>query len=205
MVLTSIAFGAFDAQTGARQRRYFSVYYTHHGAFERHEMTVIVKSEGEKSPSYGWLQFEKAGMKELQKLATKAPMAMAVLLYLTTNMSRTNAIAVSQKAIASNAGISLRAVTSAIKLLAEHRFIEVIKVGGLSIFRVNTRLAWQGNRGERYAHFTAEIIAMESEQPAGMIDFNEPLKSVPVLHGGERLLVGNEPIEPPDQQEMELP
>jgi Firmicute plasmid replication protein (RepL) len=168
-------------------------------------MTVIVKTEGEKSASYGWLQFEKSGMKELQKLATKAPMAMAVLLYLTSNMSRTNAIAVSQKAIAANAGISLRAVTGAIKLLGDHRFIEIIKVGGLSVFRINTRVAWQGNRGERYAHFTAEIIAMESEQQKGMIDFDAPLKSVPVLHEGERLLVGNEATDPPDQQEMELP
>jgi hypothetical protein len=169
------------------------------------KMSVIVKSEGDKSPSFGWLQFEKAGIKELQKLAARAPMAMSVLLYLTSNMSRTNAIAVSQKAIAANGGMSLRAVTGAIKLLSDHRFIEVIKVGGLSVFRVNTRVAWQGNRGERYAHFTAEIVAMESEQPKGMIDFDAPLKSVPVLHEGERLLVGNEPLDPPDQQEMELP
>jgi Fe2+ or Zn2+ uptake regulation protein len=170
-----------------------------------HEMTAIIKAEGEKTPSFGWLQFEKAGLKELQKLASKAPMAMSVLLYLASNMSRTNAIAISQKALAANAGISLRAVAGAVKLLNEHQFIETIKVGGMSVYRINTRVAWQGNRGERYAHFTAEIVAIESEQASGSIDNAKPLKSVPVLHEGERLLVGNEPLDPPDQQEMDLP
>jgi hypothetical protein len=167
--------------------------------------TAIVKTEGDKPPTFGWLQFEKKGLQELQKLAIKSPSAMGVLIYLTNNMSRTNALAVSQGAIAKQVGISLRSAMSAVKTLTEHNFIEVIKVGNLGVYRVNTRLAWQGNRGERYAHFTAEIIAFESEQSPKTIDNETPLKPVPQMAAGERLLVGNEPIDPPDQQEMELP
>ena len=57
------------------------------------KMAVVVKTEDEKPATFGWLQFEKKGLGELRKLATKAPTAMSVLLYLAQNMSRTNAIA----------------------------------------------------------------------------------------------------------------
>jgi Fe2+ or Zn2+ uptake regulation protein len=112
---------------------------------------------------------------------------------------------VSQAVIAKKVGVSLVSVNRAIKLLDDHRFIEVVKVGNLCIYRVNTRVAWQGHRGERFAYFTADVIAFEQEQPTELDDNKEPLKQVPVLQEGERVLVGNEPIEPPDQQEMELP
>jgi hypothetical protein len=64
---------------------------------------------------------------------------------------------------------------------------------------------WQGNRGERYAAFGADIVAIESEQDPVTMDKTEPLKAVPHLVEGERLLVGNEPIDPPDQGELNLP
>ena len=77
---------------------------------------------------------------------------------------------------------------------------------GATVYIVNSRVAWQGNRGERYAYFGADIMAIESEQDKSTtIDDTTPLKRVPYLVEGERLLVGNEPIDPPDQQEMELP
>jgi len=168
-------------------------------------MTTLLKTEGDKPNTFGWLQFEKKGLNELRKLSTKSPMAMTVLLYLATNMSRTNAIAISQKAISKNAGISLRAVAGAVKILNEHNFLETIKVGNLSIYRINTRLAWQGNRGERYAHFTADIIAIEEEQTGGTIENMTPLNSVPVSVDNERIYVQNNEIDPPDQHELDLP
>lgn len=166
---------------------------------------AVVKGEESKPNTFGWLQFEKKGLQELQKLAIKSPSAMGVLIYLTNNMSRSNALAISQAAIASQVGISVRSAAGAIKILTAHNFIEVIKVGNLGVYRVNSRLAWQGNRGERYAHFIAEIIAVESEQDPKVFEENATLKPVPLLGDSERLHVTNEPIEPPDQQEMDLP
>jgi hypothetical protein len=106
--------------------------------------------------------------------------------------------------MAEKVGIGRQAISTAIKLLSEHKFIEVVKVSNLCIYRVNTRVAWQGNRGARYAHFMADVIAVESEQ-SRIVDDEIPLKRVPVLDVGERILIGNEPIDPPDQQEIELP
>lgn len=166
--------------------------------------SAIVKTEDSRPSTFGWLQLEKKVGQELQKLAVKHPAAMGTLLYLANNMGRNNALAVSQAVIAKKVGISLVSVSRAIKLLDNHRFIEVVKVGNLCIYRVNTRVAWQGNRGERFAYFTADVIAFEREQ-SYELDSKDPLKQVPVLDAGERLFVGNEAIDPPDQQEMELP
>jgi hypothetical protein len=165
---------------------------------------AVVKTEDADANTFGWLQFEKKGLHELQRLAIKSPSAMGTLMYLANNMSRTNALAISQAVIAKKVGISVRSVAGAIKLLSDHRFIEVVKVGNMAIYRINTRLAWQGKRGERFAHFTADIVAVESEQSPELFE-DYGLKSVPQLMGGERVLVSNEQIDPPDQQEMELP
>lgn len=167
-------------------------------------MKAIIKSDNSKDASYGWLQFEKKGIQELKKLALRAPMAMGVLLHLVNNMGRSNALAISQSAIAKQLGISVRAVAGAVATLASHNFIEVVKVGNMNVYRINSRVAWQGNRGERFAVFNAEIVAYEEEQPEGF-DSLPPLKPVPQLGEGERLLVGNELIDPPDQGELELP
>ena len=167
-------------------------------------VNAVVPLEKEKTPSFGWLQFEKKAVGELQKLAITSPTSMGTLMYLLNHMSRSNALVVSQKAIAKELGISLKSVGNSIKLLTDHNFIETIKVGNTSIYRVNSRVAWQGNRGERFAYFGADVIALENEQDRE-IDGRPPLKTVPVLHEGERLLVGNEPIDPPDQGELNLP
>ena len=167
-------------------------------------VTAVVPLEKEKPNTYGWLQFEKKALKELQTLAIKSPAAMGCLMYMVNRMSRSNALVVSQQAIADELGIKRESVNRAIRYLSEHNFIEVIKAGGTSVYRVNTRVAWQGIRGERFTHFTADVIALEVEQ-INPIDDLPPLKSVPQLKEGERLLVGNEEVDPPDQGELTLP
>jgi hypothetical protein len=165
---------------------------------------AVVKTEEDQPATFGWLQFEKKGLQELRKLSLRAPTAMAVLLYLATEMSRSNALAVSQGVIAGKVGISIGSVNRAIKTLVEHNFIEVIKVGNLGVYRVNTRVAWQGVRGKRFAYFSAEILAIESEQDREIDDL-PPLKPVPQGAEGGRLLGGIEAMEPLDQQELSVP
>lgn len=167
-------------------------------------VNAVVPLEKEKPNTYGWLQFEKRAMKELEVLAVKSPAAMGTLMYMVNRMSRTNALVVSQKAIAKALGLSLKSIGNSVKLLTDHHFIQTIKVGNTSIYVVNSKVAWQGERGARYAAFGADVIAIESEQSFDLDDIT-PLKTVPKLHQGERLLVGNEPTDPPDQGELHLP
>ena len=158
-----------------------------------------------KPSGFGWLQFEKKRPSGTQKLAIRSPAAMGTLLYLVNNMSRSNALVVSQTAIAAGIGAKRESVNRALKYLREHNFIQSVKAGGATVYVVNSKVAWQGNRGERYAAFGADVLAIEAEQEQDLIDDPRPLKSVPKLIEGERLLVGNEPIDPPDQGELELP
>ena len=167
-------------------------------------MVNAVVPLGEKPSTFGWLQFEKKALKSLQELAIKSPAAMGTLMYMVNRMSRSNALVVSQQAIATELGIKRETVNKAIRFLVDHNFVQVIKAGGNSVYVVNSRVAWQGERGARYAAFGADVIAIESEQTSNLDDAT-PLKSVPKLYDGERLLVGNEEIDPPDQGELNLP
>lgn len=167
-------------------------------------VNAVVPLEKDKPPTFGWLQFEKRAIKELQNLAMKSPASMGTLMYMVNRMSRSNALVVSQQAIATELKCSRVTVNGAIRFLVNHNFVQVIKAGGSSVYVVNSRVAWQGERGARYAAFGADVIALETEQ-AGELDDLPPLKSVPKLHEGERLLVGNEKIDPPDQGELMLP
>lgn len=167
-------------------------------------VNAVIPLGKDKPNTYGWLQFEKKALKELQDLAMRSPASMGTLMYMVNRMSRSNALVVSQQAIATELKCSRVTVNGAIRFLADHNFIQVIKAGGSSVYVVNSRVAWQGERGARYTAFGADVIAFESEQP-GSLDDLQPLKSVPKLYEGERLLVGNEEIDPPDQGELELP
>jgi hypothetical protein len=170
----------------------------------RTHMVNAVVPLGEKPNTFGWLQIEKKAAAELQRLAMKSPAATGTLMYMVNHMSRSNALVVSQKAIAEEIGTTRETVNKAIRYLADHNFIQIIKAGGNSVYVVNSRVAWQGDRGARYAAFGADVIAIESEQDRSIDDL-PPLKSVPQLRQGERLLVGNEPVDPPDQGELDLP
>lgn len=165
---------------------------------------VVPLSPAEKTPTFGWMQFEKKAMKEMQDLAMRSPPAMGALMYMVRRMSRSNALVVSQQAIATDLKTSRQTVNAAIRFLVEHNFIQVVKAGGSTVYVVNSRVAWQGDRGARFAAFGADVIAIESEQTTDLDDIR-PLHKVPVLFDGERLLVGNEEMPPPDQGELELP
>lgn len=167
-------------------------------------VNAIVPLKKDKPATFGWLQFEKKALGELTKLSMASPAAMATVMYLVNHMSRSNAIVVSQQAIAEGIGAKRETVNRALRYLVQHNFIQIIKAGGVSVYVVNSRVAWQGDRGARFAAFGADVIAIESEQTTDLDDVR-PLHKVPVLFDGERLLVGNEEMPPPDQQEMDLP
>ena len=125
-------------------------------------------------------------------------------MYMVNHMSRSNALVVSQAAIAKGIGAK-REREPRCPLPGRTQLHPGHRAAGASVYVVNSRVMWQGNRGERYAAFGADIVAIESEQDPATIEQATPLKCVPRLVEGERLLVGNEPIDPPDQGELELP
>lgn len=167
---------------------------------------VSIPLKADEAPSHdGWLQWDKKSMRPMQQLALKSPIAMSLLILMIDHMSRSNALMVSQKGLATKMAVTERSIRAAISLLQKMRFIDVVKVGTANVYVVNTQIAWQGNRGHRYAHFTAEVLAFESEQVDELSLGKDDLIPVPRLMPNERLLVQNEPLDPPDQQELHLP
>lgn len=166
--------------------------------------TVKVVNDSDDRPStFGWLQIDKAAAKRLRELTMSAPMAAGVLLYCMERMSRTNSLLVSQKVMGEALDVTERSIRSALVVLEEKKFIERTQVGTATVITVNTRVAWQGKRGARYAHFSADIVAVEKEQKK-KIDDRPPLEQIPMTHDDERILVTNNEIDPPDQGEIEL-
>ena len=140
-------------------------------------MVNAVVPSGSLAASDGF-SLRKKGLQELQKLAIRSPAAMGTLLYLVNNMSRSNALVVSQTAIAAGIGAKRESVNRALKYLREHNFIQSVKAGGATVYVVNSKVAWQGNRGERYAAFGADVLAIEAEQEQDLIDDPRLPKSV---------------------------
>ena len=162
--------------------------------------------ENESPPTFGGLMMDKKPIQALKRLAIEHPIAMGCLMHFVENMSRSNAYMASQQSIGKALGVTSRAVKTAVSVLQEARFVQVVKIGTANAYIVNTKVAWQGNRGARFAHFHADVVAYENEQPSGRdIDDDTPLIQLPVLEEGERLLVNNDEINPPDQGEMLLP
>ena len=129
---------------------------------------------------------------------------MGTLMYMVNRMSRSNALVVSQRAIAEDLGITRESVNRAVKHLVDHNFVQVIKAAGASVYVVNARVAWQETVGPGMPLLGLMSSPWKASK-RGELDNLPPLKSVPKLHEGERLLVGNEQLDPPDQGELELP
>ena len=168
-------------------------------------VSVPIKDD-ERPATFGWLMMDKKPIQALKRLAIEHPIAMGCLMHFVENMSRSNAYMASQKSIADQLRVSAPAVKKAVAVLETGNFVQVVKIGTANAYIVNTKVAWQGNRGARFAHFHADVVAYENEQPSGRdIDDDTPLIQLPVLEEGERLLVNNDEIDPPDQGEMLLP
>ncbi len=157
----------------------------------------------------GWLQVDKAVHQKMWRFGLKNPSGLAILHFLVGRLHRgSNAVAISAAAMAEIMEISPRTVKNAVAALAKAKFIQILKIGTANAYVINSQVAWQGERGGRFAAFNAEIIVGESDQTTPvdeLIEQAKKLERLPIPEAGERVLVGNENLDPPDQQELELP
>lgn len=171
-------------------------------------MTNISLPDG-RGLSQGWLQVDKLTHQKMWQFGIKNPTALMVLHFLTSRLNRgSNGVVMSYAAIAQAMGVADRTVIRAIPALADAKFLQILKSGKSNVYIINSRVAWQGERGARYTSFNAEITLSESEQTESvdkLIEDGKHLTMIPIPDFGERPLIGNEAIDPPDQQEMELP
>lgn len=168
----------------------------------------LPEPEDQRGNVQGWLQVDKRAHQKMWQFGLKNPTGLAVLHFLTARLARgSNGVVMSYAAMASAMGIAERTAKTAIAALAQAQFIQILKSGKSNVYVINSQVAWSGVRGARFAAFNSEILVSEGEQTEPVDDLIEAAKKlnqVPQLFPGERMLIGNEEVDPPDQGELPL-
>ena len=156
------------------------------------------------APNGTWVQVERAAMERWSKLAVSNPRAAAVMMLMTSQMGRNNALVASQATLAKMAGCGLNTLKRALSVLREGNWIEVRQIGPTGTacaYVVNDRVAWSGNRdGIRYSLFSASVLLADNEQPdKDEIGLQPSLHPVPDLYPGEKQLPTGPGLPPPSQ------
>lgn len=133
----------------------------------------------------GWLQSDKDVHKAMWQLGVKHPSALAVLHFMISKMARgTNGVIISAAALSRQMGISPRTAQGAVAVLQQNRFVQILKTGNANAYIINSKVAWQGHRGMRYASFNAQILVDEQEQAkplAELLKEAEEQLDVPIM------------------------
>lgn len=152
----------------------------------------------------GYYMMSRAAEKNLRALQIANPSAALVFSVIRENMQiGTNAVAISNTALCKIIGKSRATVTRAIKHLADHNYMDIVKIGTTNTYVVNEQVAFAGSAGQRKAVFSATVVAHECEQEEGW-DQVKKLKAVPVIYEDERVILGCDELPPPDQQDLSL-
>jgi len=153
-----------------------------------------------------FVQIDRRTMAAHRKLNMESPTAANILSLFTEHMDKSNAIVISSKAIQELIKCSRASVSSAIKKLKDDKWIQIVKIGNANAYVVNSAAFWTASRNSKYySKFHATVIATESEQEIAVQKMAKvDLREVPTVHETERLLLGNDELPPPDQQDMDL-
>lgn len=155
------------------------------------ENITLPQEDDRGNKTQGWLQSDKAAHQAMWKLGIQHPMALSVLHFMVSKLSRgTNGVVMSAAAIAKAMGISQRTVQNTIVVLRDCKFVQVLKSGNANVYIINSRVAWQGERGARYASFNAQILVDESEQAQDvdeLIRQADEMLPVPLMHFNEEI------------------
>lgn len=160
------------------------------------------------APSGTWVQIERAAMERWSKLAVSNPRAAAVMMLMTSQMGRNNALVASQSTLARLAGCGLNTLKRALAVLRDGNWIEIQQIGPTGTacaYIVNDRVAWSGARdGIRYSLFLAAVLVVDNEQPdQAEIGVQPPLERIPTMHPGERQLPTGGGLPPPSQPSLD--
>lgn len=154
--------------------------------------------------SGGYYMMSRVAEKNLRALQIANPTASLLFSVIRENMQiGSNAVTVSNSALCQIVGKSRATITRAIKHLATHNYVQIIKVGNVNTYVVNEKIAFAGSAGQRRAVFSATVIAHECEQEEGWDNVTK-LKAVPLIYENERVILGSDELPPPDQHDLDL-
>ena len=131
--------------------------------------------------NHNFVQLRKEVMPDMQQLVRANPIGAEVLLFLLGKMDKmSNAMVASYTLLQEQLGYSRPAIAKALKGLQADQWIEIQRSGNMSIYCVNSNVAWQAANNQRhYARFTATVLLSSSEQKQDVTKPGKPLKRVP--------------------------
>jgi hypothetical protein len=170
---------------------------------------VHVVSKENQSENRNFVQLGRQYLTDWRRLIRKKPLAAELLMFLidktTSQVGGTNAVVCSYAVFQEITGFGRSSVASALKVLREDNWIQIIKIGTTHAYAVNEKVAWRGAaNGREYAIFSATVIGAKSEQDAGVVEDTTKLKRIPILQPGDSPIVGSDELPPPDQGDMDL-
>lgn len=128
---------------------------------------ILQYNERKKSPYRKWIQMnnDKYAREADDWLVAKSPSAYRIFKFLVANMDKYNALICSYRVLQEKFGYSRATIAEAIKLLREHKYIQVVRTGGANVYIINKTLYWNSwGTNYLYAEFGAKVIISASEQ-----------------------------------------
>ena len=128
---------------------------------------IVEHYEKKKSPYKKWTQQnnDEEAREARYWLMKESSDAYCVMDFLASNMDNYNAVICSYRVLQEKLGYSQATIARAIKLLKDHKYIQVLRTGGSNIYMINKQLYWNSwGMNYAYAEFGANIIISASEQ-----------------------------------------
>jgi hypothetical protein len=152
-----------------------------------------------------FVQFTRRGMREYSELLARSPFAGRLLVMMAEKMDYNNALVASSQVLEELTGSSRSTVARALSLLKKECWMDVVKLGTANAYVINSGVFWTSYGDRKHACFQATILATSTDQDSADPKTIE-LKRFPFLRkkDGERALVGNDKLPPPDQQDLDL-
>ena len=136
-----------------------------------------------------FVQWDKSTIKPHRDLIQKNHVSAVILDLFVEHIDRSNTVIVSKKTIMEIIGYSRPTIDKAIKVLEFDKWVQVIKIGSASAYKINHVAFWQGKQCNQYSTFSSSVIVSANEQSNETIELKEgDLKKVPIVHKDEILI-----------------
>lgn len=156
----------------------------------------------------GFVQVSRDYLDALDALMVESVSARRLLTVLIKGMDKGNALVISQERLQKETTFGASTIKRAIKLLRERRWIEVIKVGNMNVYRVNSNVVWTSRADGKHASFNATVVVDWDEQDAITKSGKTPqLRQVQALQDYEEVLVTGAALgsdDPPEQSQLDF-
>lgn len=169
------------------------------------ELAEQEEAEQRAKKNYNFVQIEKRALRLVRELYDQNATAGKLLFILAEKMNRQNALVCSYDTMSKITGLSRQTLYKAVKYLREHNWIQVVKVGTANAYIINSRAFWQSHGDKKMTVFHATIVASSDEQDSPVEDWDKVnLKHFPFLSHEDDVIVSNEKLPPPDQEELDF-